>query len=405
MTPEELVNKAAQDDPNGGDYLDSDESYKVVASPFALGHLLCGVASEQLARQWGDRNRHADAGEYFDRATKADANLAPVVEALRSGRCNVLLLVDCGQGPMKIGTGPDNAIASFEPATPSTDDPLVVCVDGKAACRYPQACDVNAMARDHMWNNLEDVRVAKSVVGTALAAGGTMYAAQSRSSEGAIGGLVVAAVGMYMKATAHADTRYCEVVPQRVYVVPLQLPARGAEVMLEVAHAGAASRLCMTDLKPLGENGLLVRHVRLTDPTHQAPWMTERETYYHTDVSRATAPDRRCLPYILGGHCVRRPSRAVLEEYQRAGYLEDLTLAELEELYHEEGIAFEHGPPATESQRHVLEGGKNLLLPEPCTVGFYRLVRQEHAPYEPVSERVRALAGQCVGGSDALAGR
>ncbi len=405
LTPEQLVQKASEPDPNGGDYLDSDESYKVVPSPFALGHLLCGVASEQLARQWGDRNRLLDAREYYQRATKADANLAPVVEALRADRCNALLLVDFGQGPMKIGPGPDNAIASFRPITPSTDAPLVVRVEGRPADQYPQACDVNVMARDHRWNNLEDVRIAKSVVGTALAAGGTMYAAQSRSSEGAIGGLVVAAVGVYMKATAHADTRYCEVVPQRVYVVPLRLPPGGADVTLQISQGSSQSCLCMTGLKPLGEKDLLVRHVRLSEPVHQAPWMTDRKTYYVTDAGPATAPDRRCLPFILGGHCVRRPSRAVLAEYQRAGYLQDMTLAELEELYHEENIVFEHGPPATESQRHVLEGGKNLLLPEPGTVGFYRLIRQEHPPYRPMSERVQALAERCAAGAGALAGR
>jgi hypothetical protein len=37
---------------------------------------------------------------------------------------------------------------------------------------FSQACDVNEMAMDHMWQSFEDARRAKSYIGTALLAAG-----------------------------------------------------------------------------------------------------------------------------------------------------------------------------------------------------------------------------------------
>ena len=53
---------------------------------------------------------------------------------------------------------------------------LVVKVDRFEAARVEPACEVSAMAADYRWNNLEDIRRAKSVIGNALLYGGAATA-------------------------------------------------------------------------------------------------------------------------------------------------------------------------------------------------------------------------------------
>ena len=98
------------------------------------------------------------------------------------------------------------------------------------------------------------------------------------------------------------------------------------------------------------------------------------------------------MPYILGGDCVRTPGEETLRSYQDAGYLLDLSLNDLEDLYKLEGIliegrAYEPGPGL-----HILEGGSWLYTPKAGTAGFMRLYAQPQPPYQPRSPEVRDLA-------------
>ena len=361
---------------------------------FALGYLLSGIASQQVGLATGDPERHDEARVQFSEAISFNPKIAEVVQRLDPKAYNTVLVVEYGRGPQKIATGMDNVIASFRPLTPSDGARLVVESDGGSR-NYPIVCDVNAMSQDHMWNNLQDMRIAKSYIGTGLVAAGAATTAIGayNDSAAAVGvGLGLMLAGAVAKAGAHADTRYCELVPQRVYVVPLMISAPQTTLTLQVEGA-PQSRLVLTGLNPpTGPTAQLV-YARLVSAAPAPPtWATSGRIVYANDFAPHAGQVR--LPYILGGDCVRTPSPEALADYQKAGFLLGMTVNELEQLYREEGIRWtlqdENGTPGL----HVLEGGKSLVCPRPGSVGYARLFGDRHGPYRPTSKRVRELAAQ-----------
>ena len=137
---------------------------------------------------------------------------------------------------------------------------------GPALRAYPVACDVNAMASDHMWNNLEDVRKAKSYLGTGLlVAGGaaTAIGARHGSDEAVIAGLGAMAAGLLLKASAHADTRHCDVLPQRFYLVPLYIAPDSAPVQVQIEGLPATRMVLAGLTPPTGNQPVQLRYVRL----------------------------------------------------------------------------------------------------------------------------------------------
>jgi tetratricopeptide (TPR) repeat protein len=359
---------------------------------FALGYLMAGIAAQQMGLATGDGERHDEAARQFQEAAALNPHLRQVIAGFDPGLYNTVLVVDYGRGPQKIATGPDRAIASFRPVAYSDGRRLVIEADGQSAS-YPWACDVNTMAQDHMWNNLQDMRIAKSYLGTGLLlAGGatTMIGAHYGSQEAVIAGLAAMAVGAVAKAGAHADTRYCELMPQRIYVAPLKVAGPGATVTLQVEGA-PQSRIVLTGLNPpVGPDGQLLYVRMVSEGPAAPPWAISGRILYSNDY--APNAGRIRLPYILGGDCVRTPSHEVLASYQAAGFLTDLTLSDLRELYRMEGILWtiqeENGTPGL----HVLEGGRSLLCPQPGSAGYARLFGERHAPYKPRSKRVQELA-------------
>ena len=67
---------------------------------------------------------------------------------------------------------------------------------------------------------------------------------------------------------------------------------------------------------------------------------------------------------------------------------------QLQKLYRGEGINIEAVPNASGPQTHILEGGKHMHLPLPGSMGFGRLLRRKHPPYQPKTEAVRRIAQQ-----------
>jgi hypothetical protein len=374
------------------DYLD--HGYVSVESDFALGYLMTAIANHQMAIATGDTNRLNEAMDNYHRVVSLKPQLAPLVEALKDPRgYNTILVVDFGKGPQKIGTGPDQAIATFEPVTYSDSRGLVVSAGG-AARSFRDVCDVNQMARDHRWNNLEDVRLAKSYVGSALVGAGavtTAYGLDRGNKTAALVGLGMLLAGAVAKAGAHADTRYCELIPQRVYVVPVMVSGRDAQVTLEVEGI-PQSRFVLTGLAAPSPGGpAQLRYVRLVTPSPQ--WATSGNLYYATD----EVPDVRVAanyPYLLGGASVREPTQAVLDSYHKSGYLTDMALQDLAELYRAEDIQFDPRADEGRLNKHVLEGGRSMVVPLAGTSGFARLFGQVHPPYKPKSEEVRAAAAR-----------
>ena len=288
------------------DYLN--HGYIAQPSNFTLAYLLHGIASQQL-------ERHEEASDHFNRALELNPDLQNTINILKYQHYNTILVVSYGLGPQKQGYGPDNALARFVPRTRSNRAALAVQLDGQPYADVPEAYDINRMAADHMWNNLEDVRRAKSTLGTALLVGGIIATdiGLSRDNNAAtIAGIAAIGTGALLKAGAHVDTRYADVIPQRFYLVPLYLPQREQPILLQV-NGKPHSRLVLRGLAAPSDNQAQLRYVRLlAQPTHStrsAPrWASAGEIHYSNPHTGTVSSPLGQLPYILGGNCVRPPT-------------------------------------------------------------------------------------------------
>lgn len=387
LSTEEIARRAAERDAKqrgaGDSYLDN--GYVASKTDFALGYLLSGLASRSLGRD-------QEASDNFNAAAEANAGIKPLCDALRTGVYNTVFIVDCGPGPEKVSYGTDNAFARFEPRQSSDTRGLSVALRGsngvESSSVFPWVTDVNMMARNHMWNNLEDVRSAKSLLGTALLVGGAAVAISSDDDQARTAGLIAAGVGLLLKASASADTRHCEFLPQRVYVAPTNITQAGTSITLDPGNG--SSQITLTDLAPpRGGVGaaLQLRYVRLPIRGPQA-WATSGATLYANEY-RTENVEGASLPFIMGGRCVCRPTAEVMERYRRAGNLTDLTASDLENIYREEGIRLSVEDQKGGSAKHILEGGDSLVCPLPGTTGYQRLFGQIHRPWQPRGAALR----------------
>lgn len=393
LSQEDLAERAARE---GDGYL---ESYQTRDSDFALGYFLSGVGSLAVGDEQG-------AGERLAQAVALQPDLADAVEALQSGRANTIFVVDFGLAPTKVATGRSGAISAYEYNTWADSAPLRVMVDGRSAGAFPIAADVNAMSADHSWRNLEDVRVAKAIIGQGLIVGGAVVAGTSDDQDTQLVGLAMILAGLAASATSSADTRHNELLPQRVYVAAVNIDQVDSRVRLDV-RGRESSPLTLLGVDPPTDGGFQLRYVRMNAPGAAPAWATSGDVFYRSDSydgpvaaigrgsgsgkgDHAPASDGLAdLPYIFGGQDLSTPTHAALARYQSAGYLTNYTLNDLTNLYNEEGIT-----RATEDQmgmagRHILEGGSSLVAPLAGTSGFARLFQTPHAPYRPRSEALR----------------
>ncbi|MEM1211187.1 MAG: hypothetical protein AAGI68_02710 [Planctomycetota bacterium] len=245
VTSLDLVKRAARAEERGEpDYLDN--GYVAEASNFTLGYLLHGIASQQLGRD-------DEARDFLDRAVWLNPALGPLRDRLWNEPYNAVLVASYGLAPRKQAYGPSGALARFVPVFGSTPARLRVEVDGKRQDESHVVTDVNRLAVDHRWNNLEDLRLAKATLGRAGILVGSVVASRGFSRNNDTAGLVglgILALGAYMEYQAQANTDYCDVFPQRFYVVPLWLDPEdgaasgGSTVELQVGNRpGASARL------------------------------------------------------------------------------------------------------------------------------------------------------------------
>lgn len=384
---ENLARNAARDE----DYLE--DGYTAVDTNFALGFLMEAIGSD-LAGTSG-------AKEQFDAALKINKDLEPIVDRLRARDYDTLLVVDYGKGPSKQAYGPDQALVHFVPID-SAHGQLIVTADGMPLAKANPVCDVNAMAVDHRWNNLEDIRRAKSMIGNVLLAGGaftTAYGAHRRDSGTALAGVGAMALGLLTKSGARADTRHCEFMPVSIFLVPLTLE-RTREVRVEIGGRPAAAIL-LNNVQPGSPSKPEMIYLRLFQnaplTTTGRSWLMSRREIYSNDFT-GVLHGPHGYPWILGGRDVSTPTRQTLEEYQANGYLRDFTLTDLEDLYRAEGILIGSGaemrPDALKnpSFRHILEGGVGLFTPRPHSMGYKRNMCTRQPPYQPRSDLVRNCA-------------
>lgn len=362
--------------------------YRAVESTFALGYMLHGIAALEMLRR-------EEAEESFARAVAARPAVGPVVEQLLSGRYDVILVIDYGLGPRREAVGSGGVGVRYVPRTRSDDAPVRVSWAGGEG-EWPQAADVNAMSRDERWQSLESIRRFKQGLGEGLLLGGAVLASTGGTGEDddvarlAIGAGLIA-LGAIAQSNARADTRHNELLPQRVYIVPLELEGSRGPVRVEVAgHPG--SRMTLHGLWARDTEETALRYVRL--PARGVAWADAPEILYGNDVTGPVVEPT--LPWILGGRDARFPDHAAALDYERAGLLDQGlpgdTLGEVRELYRLEGIR----PFPMDDQRlvtgHIFEGGRSLFTPLPGTTGFTRLFARAHGRYEPRSDEVRALA-------------
>ncbi|MEZ6037044.1 MAG: hypothetical protein R3F29_06160 [Planctomycetota bacterium] len=364
-------------------------------SMFALGYLVQAVANLQMWKKTGDSARRAEATEQLRLAEEAMPTLGDLCRTLRGGAYDALIVCDYGCGPRKVGEGPDNAVAVYRPrfAGSGIGYEARVAVGGRAD-EYAVACNVNSMAEDYRWNDLETMRLTKSRLGTALVKGGavtTVVGIYNRNVITQAIGVAVSIFGIFAKATAGADTRHCECLPQLVYLLPVKLDGGGAPVEVSIGHDDLA-KVVVPGLKPNRDGSLKVIYLRMTpvqDATGRAPgYLTYGKVVYAND--SVVGGDVE-LPYVLGGTCVRRPSAEALAAYQRAGYLEGWSVSDLELVYQLEGIEVLGPDSSVIPGLHVLEGGRTLFTPAAGSMGFLRLFCQAWPAYTPRSQGVRQL--------------
>jgi hypothetical protein len=366
---ESLARNAARD----AQYLE--RGYRAVDSDFALGFLLEAIGS--------DLSGAAGMEAQLQAAVEINPRLESVSEVIRRRAYDTLLLVDYGKGPTKVAYGPDEALVKFVPQE-RCHGPLTIEVDGREILRAPAVCDVEEMAVDHRWNNLEDVRRAKSAIGRALLWGGaftTGHGIVSDSGGTAAAGLALMLAGALLRAGAQGDTRYLELAPQSVYLVPLLMTGPGdLEVRVE---CDPGSRIVLADFEPGRPGSPRAVYLRLHgEDSPDPPWLTATQPVYGNDHAGVRPGD---VPWILGGHDLSTPDRSALEAYQAGGWLADLVVADLEDLYRDEGIRIGAGI-------HVLDGGSALYTPIPYSIGYKRLMFSLREAYEPRSRPLRELA-------------
>ncbi|HRJ49373.1 MAG TPA: hypothetical protein PKU91_02495, partial [Phycisphaerales bacterium] len=161
--------------------------------------------------------------------------------------------MDHGVAPEKYGSGPDKAVAARGAITPSDDAPLVLSIGGESS-QWPVATDVNRIAASTRWANLEDVRRAKSAIGSLLVTGGIITAATADDNDTQVMvGLIVAGVGALLKASSAADIQHNELFPQRTYLALADLNAPVNRVELAIGGR-SPSRLVLPDV-PAGPRG------------------------------------------------------------------------------------------------------------------------------------------------------
>lgn len=365
------------------------KAYRPTKTNFALGYLLAGCANWALGGR--DRDRANEARDQFADAATVLPALRPVADAIVAGNANTILVVEYGAGPEKSYRDGNTALAVFRQLTRSDNQPLVLRVNGTNTENIPQACDVNALAADHMWNNFEDIRSFKRVLGDVLIAGGTVRAASRQKIDGY--DLAAIAIGLLVRESAKVDLRYCDTLPQRTYLAAINVQGPGTRVELSIPGDPAAS-IVLHDLAPppAGER-LQLRTVRLLSGGFPSPLASANKLIYANDFStQPTAGDD--LPYILGGSSVRVPTNDTLTYYQSRGRLKNYTLVQLQNLYREEGLGWDANSPRIQNAVHVLDGGSSLIPPLPGTTGYTRLFYTPHAPYTPQSAALKSARAE-----------
>ncbi len=261
------------------DYSDSGDkkdNYREQESDFVLATLMLGKSWQRLGRE--DMAR-----QQFDRVVQLRCDLRVLADEKLNGESNLLLMVDFGYGPKKLARGSDGAFIGFGPPPDRAGiipRPQVV-VDGQNTgdpASFEPTIDLLQMAQDRHWQDIDTIRAIKSVVGNGALIGGGIFAAKGLDEEGSAqrrdlavaAGL--AAAGLALKASSHADTRQWEMLPRTVFVLPLRVAPGKHDVMVEFPNVpGLRQELRGVDVPEKGETTCYLRMQRLRPGAYEAP--------------------------------------------------------------------------------------------------------------------------------------
>ena len=268
-------------------------------SMFVPGHILRGISLRAIETLPGTPgSSSADANKAFEMALWADAENASrysrstgphareVIQALQHGRWNAVLFVDAGSGPEKVT---DRWIfAKYKPRTSTDSNKLRVDLRSSKNSgmsgwenrgEWSWIFDTNEVANDYIWRGFDEVRTAKAVVGGGMVAAGAVLigTAEKKDTNQRIIGIVAAAFGALQLAGSKANTDHNELIPQRVYIVPLWLEP-GQTHSLRLTLPGQVGQTSVMHLGPIrgpettDERPFTVRYVRMLPQNHNVDW-------------------------------------------------------------------------------------------------------------------------------------
>ncbi len=195
------------------------------------------------------------AAAAFQHAEQLDPAVTPTINKLYKPGVNTLIFVDYGFGPRRRSAGWYGEQTVFTPP-PWLAGPIPYAYAWKNGqpihgILQSNMVDTLALAQDKRWLTMDTIRETKAVLGTGMMAGGLMVAnngADQRSTGTTLAGLGIAALGAALAASSHADTRYWEMLPRTVYVIPTALPVGTNQ--LRVAAGGATSAPFTVNIAP-----------------------------------------------------------------------------------------------------------------------------------------------------------
>ena len=217
-------------DPN--EKIPAGQQYARIDSNFVLGYFGLGVCYMKLGHP-------KLAAANFERAEQLDPSISPVVKKMYEPGINALIFVDWGIGPRRRPAGWYGEQSVFTPAPWQAGPiPPVYAWDNNqpiSGIANSNMVDTLALAQDKRWLTMDTIREAKAVIGTGMMIGGAAAAnnaAYNNNSTEALIGLGVAGVGALLAASSQADTRYWEMLPRTVYVIPAKLPQGNSTVQV-----------------------------------------------------------------------------------------------------------------------------------------------------------------------------
>jgi len=213
---------------------DKKDNYTEIESDFTLAYVMLG-------KSWQRLGEPEKAQQMFDRAVQLRPDLADLANFDYNQHANVLLIVDWGNGPIKVTRG-DGSFVGIGPK-PRQAGPIYlpsITVDGQYLEPQPHVrppVDLLALAQDRRWQDIDTIRVIKSITGEGLMGAGAIEGMQGGRNNAEIGAALFVG-GLLLKLSSAPDLRCWEMLPRTSFVIPLQIPPGVHDITVEFTRGG-----------------------------------------------------------------------------------------------------------------------------------------------------------------------